>query len=114
LRKLAELLFEAGAESLYPSVTRGAKLDCPDDLAKLPEIMPQGLANLMTIHLFSSCPMGTDKRKCATNSFGRVHGFHNLFISDASLLCTAPGVNPQGTVMALARRNALNFLNSKS
>jgi len=34
----------------------------------------------------------------------------NLFIADASLLCTAPGVNPQGTIMALARRNALHFL----
>jgi choline dehydrogenase-like flavoprotein len=64
----------------------------------------------MTIHLFSSCPMGEDQSKCATNSFGRVHGFKNLFVNDASLLCTAPGVNPQGSIIALARRNALKFL----
>jgi len=64
----------------------------------------------MTIHLFSSCPMGEDERRCATDSFGRIHGFHNLFIADASLLCTAPGVNPQGSIMALTRRNALHFL----
>ena len=110
VRKLTELLFEAGAVALYPGLTNGPRLLCRDDVTKLPESVPNGLTSLMTIHLFSSCPMGEDKRKCATNSFGQVNGFKNLFISDASLLCTPPGVNPQGTVMALARRNALDFL----
>jgi choline dehydrogenase-like flavoprotein len=41
---------------------------------------------------------------------GQVHGTANLFVNDASLVPTAPGVNPQGTVMALARRNTLHFL----
>jgi choline dehydrogenase-like flavoprotein len=81
-------------------------------LDKLPETLPDGLASLMTVHLFSSCPMGEDRNKCATDSFGRVHGFKNLFVNDASLLCTAPGVNPQGSIMALARRNALHFLHA--
>jgi choline dehydrogenase-like flavoprotein len=110
LRKLAEILFESGATALYPSLTRGPVLRCRGCLGKLPEILPDGLASLMTIHLFSSCPMGEDQSKCATDSFGRVHGFKNLFVNDASLLCTAPGVNPQGSIMALARRNALKFL----
>jgi choline dehydrogenase-like flavoprotein len=66
----------------------------------------------MTIHLFSSCPMGENRSQCAADSFGRVHGFKNLFINDASLLCTAPGVNPQGSVMAVARRNAIHYLES--
>lgn len=86
LHKLSDILRAAGAVATYPS------------------------ANLMTIHLFSSCPMGEAKRRCVTDSFGRVHGFDNLFVNDASLLCTAPGVNPQGTIMALARRNVLHFL----
>jgi choline dehydrogenase-like flavoprotein len=73
-------------------------------------VLPSGLASLMTIHLFSSCPMGEDKEKCAADSYGRVHGFKNLYIADASLLCTAPGVNPQGSVMAFARRNVMKFL----
>ena len=109
-RKLADVLFESGATALYPSLTHGPVLRCRGCVSKLPEILPEGLANLMTIHLFSSCPMGEDPAKCATDSFGRVHGFENLFVNDASLLCTAPGVNPQGSIMALARRNALKFL----
>lgn len=110
LRKLAQALFAGGATHLFPSLTNGPALHGADCLSKIPDILPDGLANLMTIHLFSSCPMGEDQTRCATDSFGRVHGFKNLFINDASLLCTAPGVNPQGSIMAIARRNTLKFL----
>lgn len=110
LRKLSLLLFEAGAVALYPSLTNGAKFTQPIDLNKLPNLLPRSLTNLMTIHLSSSCPMGENKAICAVDSFGRVHGFKNLYVTDASFLCTAPGVNPQGSIMAIARRNALKFL----
>jgi choline dehydrogenase-like flavoprotein len=110
LRKLAQMLFSSGATELFPSLTRGPVLRDVGCLDKIPTLLPDGVANLMTIHLFSSCPMGEDRRKCATDSFGRVHGFDNLYINDASILCTAPGVNPQGSIMAIARRNTLNFL----
>lgn len=110
LRKLSQLLFASDATTLYPALTRGPTLRGNDDLGRLPELLPDGLANLMTIHLFSSCPMGEDQGRCATDSFGRMHGFKNLYVNDASLLCTAPGVNPQGSIMAIARRNVLMFL----
>lgn len=109
-RKLAEALFAAGAEALFPCVTGSSPLRGVADLKHLPEVLATGTGNLMTIHLFSSCPMGEDRKRCATDSFGCVHGQPNLRINDASLLCTAPGVNPQGTIMALARRNALQYL----
>ena len=110
LAKLCELLFAAGAEELYPSVIGLGPLRGPDDLAKIPDHLPKRLTSLITVHLFSSCPMGENKLRCVTNSFGQVHGHANLYIADASLLCTAPGVNPQGSVMAFARRNAMRFL----
>jgi len=109
-RKLCELLFAAGAETLYPTVAGSAPLHGPDDLERLADPLPHGRTNLMTIHLFSTCPMGEDRTRCVADSFGRVHEHDNLHIADASLLCTAPGVNPQGSVMAFARRNALHFL----
>ncbi len=110
LKKLSQLLFEAGAKILYPSISNFPRLTQPDDLKHIPEILPKSQTNLMTVHVMSSCPMGENLDQCATNSFGKVHGFHNLYIADGSLLCTAPGVNPQGSIMAISRRNILKFL----
>lgn len=110
LRKLAEAMFAAGASTLYPALPDRRVLFSPDDLEGMPEYFPAGAGGLMTIHLFSSCPMGERRERCAADSFGRVHGIPGLHLADASLLCGAPGVNPQGTIMALARRNALHFL----
>jgi choline dehydrogenase-like flavoprotein len=42
-----------------------------------------------------------------------VHGFENLRVNDASLLPWAPGINPQGTLMAIAHRNVEAFLTEK-
>jgi choline dehydrogenase-like flavoprotein len=63
----------------------------------------------MTVHLCSTAPLGED-RAAATDSFGRVHGTRNVHVNDASLLPDAPGVNPQGSVMAFAVRNARHFV----
>ena len=113
LRRLCQLLFECGAVALSPSMAEPPLLRSQDDFVKLPGSLPNGRAQLMTIHLFSSCPMGENKSKCAVDSFGQVHAFKNLFVADASLLCSAPGVNPQGTIMGLARRNAMHFLEQR-
>jgi choline dehydrogenase-like flavoprotein len=111
-RWLCKCLFAAGAESLFPSVLLGEPLRGVDELSRLPHPLPRNRTNLMTIHLSSSCPMGEDQRRCATDSFGRVHETDHLYLADASLLCTSPTVNPQGSIMAVVRRNALHFLSS--
>lgn len=111
LHKLAEIMFAAGAQTVFPCVAGLPALKSTDDLRCLPKHLPHGKASLITIHLFSSCPMGENPANCAVDSFGRVHGAKNLWVADASLLCTAPGVNPQGSIMAIARRNAWHFLN---
>ena len=113
LRRLCRLLFAAGAVELYPSVSGLPPLRTEDDLSLIPAELPADRTSLMTVHLFSSCPMGESRALCAADSFGQVHGVPNLFIHDASLLCTAPGVNPQGSIMALARRNTLHYLETR-
>jgi len=64
----------------------------------------------VTVHAFSSCPIGERLDRCAADSYGRVRGFDNLHLNDASMLPDSPGVNPQASVMAFARRNVLRFL----
>jgi len=65
---------------------------------------------LTTVHAFSSCPVGERTDRCAADSFGKVRRYENLYVNDASILPDSPGVNPQGSVMAFARRNALHLI----
>lgn len=110
LKRLSLALLQAGAKRLYPSVYNLPVASSSADVDAWASSMSLKRASLMTIHLFSSCPMGENKKVTAVDSFGRVHDLSGLYISDASILCTAPGVNPQGSVMAFAKRNALKFL----
>jgi choline dehydrogenase-like flavoprotein len=107
-KKLAELLFAAGAiEVIDSNGVHFSKVD------QLPDRIQENAKGIMTIHLCGSCPMGENSSVCATNSFGRVLGQDNLYISDGSLLGGSPSVNPQGIIMAIARRNALHFLEQR-
>lgn len=110
LRRLAEVLFAGGAVRIYPCIPGYPVLHSPADIAKLPETLDPRHANPTTMHLFSSCPMGENPDRCATDSYGRVHGVERLSIADASLLCTPTVVNPQASVMAVAHRNALHVI----
>jgi choline dehydrogenase-like flavoprotein len=112
LRRLGQCLFAAGAEALYPSVAGCSRWVSPSDLDRLPTALPAARANLMTIHLCGTCPMGENQERCAADSFGKVHGAEALYVADASLLCSAPTVNPQGSIMAIVRRNVLQFLST--
>jgi nucleoside-diphosphate-sugar epimerase len=110
LAHLGEILFAAGARAVYPSLRAPAVLTSAAqcrDLLRQP--IPAAAMALSSVHAFSSCPMGENPALCATDSFGRVHGFRNLYINDASLLPDSPGVNPQGTIMAVALRNLDHF-----
>ena len=111
LQLLSKLLFAAGATQIFPSITghSGWHQNMPITYDPLLEKLPK-FANPFTIHIFSSCPMGENQERCATNSFGKIHGLDNTYIADASLIPEAPGVNPQATIMAIADRNIQHFL----
>ena len=68
------------------------------------------IPELSSIHLFSSVRMGRDEN-CPLNSYGKLkEGSGNIYVNDASMLPTSVGVNPQGIIMALAKRNVENFI----
>lgn len=110
LKRLSKLMFRAGADRVYPSIKGLDSLRSEADIHRMPNILEKSTANLMTIHLMGSCPMGEDTSKTAVDSYGKVHDASGLYVSDASLIANELGVNPQGTVMALARRNAHHLL----
>ena len=107
---LGEVLLASGATELYPSVADAPVVRSPDGLAAWWDAVTRNRTNLMTVHLTSSVRMGEDRSRTGADSFGRVWGFENLRVGDASLVPDAPGVNPQGTIMAIAARNSDHFL----
>ncbi len=108
LHYLQTALFTAKAKRIFPSVSRHRGWTEPQSLSAIEQISKRQ-ANLMTIHLFSSCPMGEKKDLCAVDSFGKSHQVQNLWIADASIIPEAIGTNPQGTIMALTLRNLAHF-----
>lgn len=114
LQKLGECLFAAGAVALYPGIAGSPVLRSLEDLKRIPVELPKERASLSALHLFSTCPMGENEFRCATDSFGKVRGTDGLYVSDSSLLPGATIVNPQGSVMAIAHRNALRFIEKRA
>ncbi len=113
LARLATLLLAAGATAVYPTVHGLPAIRTEvEAIHWLDERLPRAALSLTTVHAFSSCPIGERSDRCAANSFGKVFGHENLYVNDASMLPDSPGVNPQGSVMAMARRNAIHFKES--
>jgi len=114
LARLAGLLLAAGASAVYPAVHGYPAIRTEEEAVLwLDQDLPLRSLALTTVHAFSSCPAGERLDRCAADSFGRVFEYDNLFLNDASILPSSPGINPQGTVMALARRNVLRFLEGR-
>ena len=112
LSRLSTVLFEAGAVSVFPNLKEMSAIHSKTDLKTIPSVLSAGKMELNAVHLVGSCPMGENRSKCATDSYGRVFEQDGLFIVDGSVLCSAPGVNPQGTIMAVTRRNIMHFINT--
>jgi len=107
---VGEVLLAAGAVELHPSIVGGPIVYDRAGLVAWWDALTRRRANIMTVHLTSSVRMGEDASLAGTDSFGCVHGAEHLYVNDASLLPDAPGVNPQGAVMAIAARNADHLL----
>ncbi|MBI1274141.1 MAG: FAD-binding protein [Alphaproteobacteria bacterium] len=111
LESLAGALLAAGARRVIPSLAGHPGWDSESaiDAMRIMESAP-ARAQMMAIHLMGSCPMHGDRAQGAVDPFGRLYGFKNAVIADASAMPEAPGVNPQATVMALAARAAASWL----
>lgn len=110
LERLCRALFAAGAVRLFPTIRGLGPLEKLSDLEKIPAFLPPKATSLMTIHLMGTCGMSRNPAMAVADSWGKVHGADHLYINDASLLCEAVGVNPQGSVLAVARRNSMHWL----
>jgi len=112
LKNSAEIYFAAGAKKVYLNHVDAPILHSEKELNIIDRLpMDANRIVLYSAHQMSSCRMGKDPKTSATDSYGRLHGMDNLYVSDASLFPTSLGYNPQVTIMAIATRNANYILN---
>lgn len=113
-KRLTECAFAGGANTVLPNavgVGRMLTSNYKDRLTAYDQLAAKDM-RVMTVHLFSSCPMGESATNTVVNSYGQVRGEHNLWVADGSMLCSALGVNPQGSIMSFARRNISKHLHN--
>lgn len=104
LKALAKLLLAGGAERVFAPLEGSSALESAAAADRLPDSLPEG-TSLSSLHLFATCPMG-EAAGLPADSLGRLRAAPGIVVADSSALCGTLGVNPQGTVMAVARRNA--------
>ncbi len=103
----AEVLMEAGAQRLYVGV---AGLDAPTPVEQLQllrsrDIRP-GHLRLTGFHPMGTVRMGRDPDRSVIDHHGAHHQVPGLWVADASTFPSCVAVNPQMTIMALAKRTA--------
>ncbi|MBY0428118.1 MAG: GMC family oxidoreductase [Alphaproteobacteria bacterium] len=110
IEQMGEVLLASGAKEIYLPIAGTGPVRTMSEVRKLAQgsLNPRAL-DLVSVHAMSSCRLGT-----ALDAFGQVKGVNRLFVNDASMLPEATGVNPQMTIMAIAMRNALAFLDNKA
>jgi choline dehydrogenase-like flavoprotein len=99
----ARLHFAAGAREVITLHTPPIVMRSESDIAAVADapLFPNRIA-LFSAHVNGTCRMGTDTRSSACDPDGQRHGHADVFVADGSVFPTAPGVNPQATIMALA------------
>lgn len=93
---------EARARAVFDGVVAANGVDYRDDIFNGKVFAPH------TVH-----PLGGAVRGRATDAFGRVKGYDNLFVNDASLVPGYIGCNPFMSITALAERNIEGILRGR-
>ncbi|HHO52990.1 MAG TPA: GMC family oxidoreductase [Deltaproteobacteria bacterium] len=102
MRLCSEVFFAAGATEIFPGRVGQARIERPDRIeACLPHDVPANQLLLYASHPMGTCRMGADPATSVVDPRGRVWGWSNLSVADASIFPTSLGVNPQVTTMAL-------------
>ena len=110
--QMAENLFELGAQIIYPQIQ-----GIPNILSKKSDLslISHGPLNpraypLAASHLFGTCKIGSTPFNSVVDPNFLIHGTKNIFVLDASIFPSNLGVNPQASIMAIARLGSQKVL----
>lgn len=99
----ATVHLSAGASEAFTLHERPHAVRSRVDIAELDRLdfSPNRFA-MFSAHVMGSCRLGVDGATSVCMPDGAVRGVAGLYVADGSLLPTAPAVNPQETIMAVA------------
>jgi choline dehydrogenase-like flavoprotein len=108
---LARTHVAAGARAILPAIHGMPYKLLPDEIDRLADapLDPRAYVSVIS-HMFGGCTMGSDPATSVCDGRGKVHGYDGLYVADASAIPSSLGVNPQHTIMALARMWAEQML----
>jgi len=106
----------AGAQQIFLAGQPFAPWQRGEDLEAFIEKVNQvpigpGGTPVFSAHQMCSAKLGSDPQTCVAKPDGELHDTTGVWIADASGMPCCSGVNPMVSVMALARRTAMNMLN---
>ena len=106
----------AGAQQIFLAGQPFAPWQRGEDLEAFIEKVNQlpigpGGTPVFSAHQMCSAKLGSDPHTCVAKPDGELHDTTGVWIADASGMPCCSGVNPMVSVMALARRTAVNMLN---
>jgi choline dehydrogenase-like flavoprotein len=114
LKRLSRILFRGGAQEIFFSkgnLGNETKTSFKNynEVVQFLENKKNYIPEVSSIHLFSSVSMGKS-REYPLDSYGKLKKFTNIYVNDSSILPSTTGVNPQGIIMAMAKRNINNLV----
>lgn len=101
-----QVLLAAGAKKVVTGIPGRSHVDSPRRLDDLERAVRRDHLRLTAFHPMGTVRMGGDPEHSVVDSYGRHHAVHNLWVADASVFPSCVGVNPQMSIMALAKRTA--------
>lgn len=103
MESAATIQFEAGAREVMTLHSPALRFTSPSQIGTIGGA-PRGpnQIGLFSAHVNGTCRIGKDAATSGCDSSGERHGTRGIYVADGSLFPTAPGVNPQATIMALA------------
>lgn len=104
---LVGVYLAAGARWVRPVLARDVVIRSFDDLRAFSgRPLTRSALQLTAYHPLGTARMAADPADGVVDERGRVHGVDGLYVADGAALPSSPAVNPQITIMALARRTA--------
>ncbi len=108
----ARIFFAAGAKKVFTPISSMPVLHSMNDIDSfLTRSFKPNQMEILAFHPLGTCRFGRSQKTGAINSTGESFEIKNLFVSDASIIPTSLGVNPQLTIMALSTMIAENISN---